>query len=155
MKAVSRPTRDWFYWWLLCEVSVQCSVSLLTRLEDAGGSSGRTHCLPAASAALVALLCFVRIHSKNIFQLHLFHPRWPSTLLVTPPLSQTASHSILLSAVKCSPPSSQALHLWRWSQTWGKADKVQHHTENSSSVDRLSVFSSNIWCSVFPRKSSL
>lgn len=111
MKAISRPRGDWFYWWLLCELSVQCPVSLPAWPEDAGGSSGRILCLPAASAALAALLCFARINSKNIFQLNWFHPRWPSTLLVTLSLSQTTSRSILLSAVKCPPPSSQALHL--------------------------------------------
>jgi len=67
--------------------------------------------LSCSSAALAALPCFVCINSKNIFQLDLFHPRWPSTLPVTPSLSQTASHSILLSAVERLPPSSQALHL--------------------------------------------
>lgn len=89
----------------------QCPVSLPTQLGDAGGGSGHIHRPAAASAALAALLRVVRINSKNIFQLSLFHPRWPSALLVTPFPSQTASHSILLSAVKCPPASSQAPHI--------------------------------------------
>lgn len=113
----------------------------------AGGGSGHIHCLPAPSAALAALLCLVCINSKNVFQLNLFHPRWPSTWLVSPPLSQITSHSTLLSEATSPPPS--------WSQTWGETAAVQYCMENSSSIDRLSVFSLNIWCSVFPSKPSL
>lgn len=154
VKALSRTTGDWFYWWLLCEVSVQCPISLSAGLGDTGGGSGCSHCLSTAAAVLAALLGFVRIDNKDIFQLNLFHPRWPSTLLVTPFLSQTASDSILLFAVK-RPPQGLCTSLWHWSQTWGETTVFQHHRENSCSVDRLPVFSSNNWCSVFPSKSSL
>lgn len=118
-----------------------------------GGSSGLTHRLPVA--ALAALLCFVHINIKHVFQLDLFHPRRPSrSLWLLPCLTPLPTTS--QSAVGHSPWSSQALHLAHpWSPTCGGMAVFQRPVESSPSTDRFSVFSSNIWCSEFPSKSLL
>lgn len=90
--------REPIYWQMLCEVSISLPTHWVME-----ALSGHLDCLSAASAALVVILCLVCINSKNIFQLNLLNPRWCSTLLVTLSLSQIASHSILLSAMKCPP----------------------------------------------------
>lgn len=129
------------------------SISLPVQLGNTGGSSGLTHCLPVA--ALAALLCFVHINIKHVFQLDLFHPRRPSRSLWLLPCL-TPLPTAFQSAVEHPPWSSQALHLAHpWSPACGEMDALQHPVENSSSADRFSVFSSNIWCSEFPSKSLL
>lgn len=81
-------------------------------------------------------------------------PRRPRRLLwLLPCLTPrpTASQSALE-----HPWSTQVPHLAHpWSPACGGMAAHQYPVESSSSTDRFSVFSSNIWCSVFPSKSSL
>lgn len=111
--------------------------------------------LPIAFLWLPWLLCCL-LFTLILNMIDLFHPRRPSRpLWLLPCLRQlpTASHSlqwsILLQAVRfCT-------CLCRWSPTCGEMAPLQHPVESSSWADRSSVFSSNVWCSVFPTKSSL
>lgn len=92
--------------WDVCEFSAPSP----SHVGDTGGSSGLAHCLPEA-----ALLCFVHINIKHVFQLDLFHAR-RQQVAVTPSLSQASSHSLqwsILLEAGSTPGSSLEPSLWR------------------------------------------